>query len=104
MGLKNIISQYLNYMSSSSDTVLCSFTKYPLMLEIFVSFFRTLLFLGDMCSDFDEELEMEATYEFLTSYFDVEATMCENNVFFNDASIYVYQENYYEIYMFYTLQ
>lgn len=45
--------------------------KYPLMLEIFVSFFRTLLFLGDICNDYDDYLEMETTYEFLTSYFDV---------------------------------
>lgn len=30
---------------------------------------RTLLYLGDICDTFNEEVPMEDIYEFLTSYF-----------------------------------
>lgn len=36
-------------MNESSDSVAQSLTKYPLIMEIFVAFFKTMLYLGDIC-------------------------------------------------------
>lgn len=40
----------MNHMSESSDTVFKSWEKYPLIMDIFIAFFKTMLYLGDVCT------------------------------------------------------
>lgn len=49
ISLKNILSQYLNFMSEAKENVITSLNKYPMIVDIMVSFFKTMLYLGDVC-------------------------------------------------------
>jgi hypothetical protein len=60
--LKNIIVQYFNYMGLNSESVMDSLNRYPMVLEIFTAFFRSLLLLGEICHSYDEILDMAQTY------------------------------------------
>lgn len=48
MTLKNIMSQYINHMISNQENVMESLQKFSIVLDIFVSFFYTLLYLGEV--------------------------------------------------------
>ena len=70
--MKNLLSQFLNYLSQGKETIEKSFCRYPIILDIFVSFFRTLLYLGDVCSTYNQYVNYVDIYSFLSSYFDVD--------------------------------
>jgi hypothetical protein len=46
---------------------------------------------------------MEDTYEFFSSYFDLEISMGVNYVHFEESNIYIYQKALNEIYMVYPV-
>lgn len=58
--LKNILSQFINYMVENYQnyTVMDLISKFPLIMDIFIAMLRGLLYLGDLCSTYNEYLNI----------------------------------------------
>lgn len=99
--MKNLLGQFLNYLSETNHSVEGALHRYPIILDIFVSFMRTLLYLGDICCTFNEYIPMDDIYEFLTAYFEVDNIRENNWVRFVESGIFGFEEDSDQVYMVY---
>jgi len=62
------------------------------------------LTLGDVCQTYDDDLNMEYTYDFLASYFGIEIyiDIQTNSALFPKLGTYVYEQNPSLVYMIRT--
>lgn len=77
-------------MTGNSERVIMSLKRFPAIVEIFIYFFYSLLFLGEICNHYEETVPMESIYDFLTSYFDMEVEFGDSYVHLVNSNMCVF--------------
>lgn len=75
--------------------------KYSIIDTVFVLYFRSILIYAGKIFDVEEIIDKKELFEFLLTYFDIQATLYNNCLKFTDTDIFIYEESIDEIYMVY---
>ena len=85
--------EFFEFMSQTKKLVAESLKLFPIMDIVFTFFFRAMLIYGHQTDHFDNYLEKQETFEFLTSYFGIDACAYEQCIRFEDTDVFTYEEN-----------
>jgi hypothetical protein len=80
-------------MNSGSMTIDMALGQYPIMDEVFINFFRTVVILANITNHYDAYIDKTELFDFLSSFFTVDISAYDKCLKFVESDIFVYEED-----------
>jgi hypothetical protein len=101
MQAKSFIIEFFGVISESGAGVEACLNQFPIMDEIFILFFRSLLIIFEKADSLDTYLSRDEILDTLNPFFNVNVQKHGDCITYTDSDIFVYELNPAAVYMAY---
>ena len=93
----------MNIINEGQLSVDEALKQHPIVDIVFVYLMRTLLIYNNKAQTFNQYIDRNQTFAYLSSIFDIQLELFDNCIKFSDADIFVYEEIPSQVYMAYIV-